>query len=135
MDQTLGGARPHPVESDRQRTPALITRDAEQRFQHPAKNRNPRLIGLARPAPVIGLSPICRAERKGPATIQDGDRATAVRSLFFRSLFFRADLHGFHAGLGFGLGLEYSVVNDRGCRGRRLLINNGALLVVASRTT
>jgi len=34
------------------RTPAEITRDAEQRFQTPAKKSNPRL------APVIGPSPI-----------------------------------------------------------------------------
>jgi len=37
MDQTLGGARPHLAESDRQRTPVEITRDAEQRFQHQQK--------------------------------------------------------------------------------------------------
>jgi len=40
---------------------------------------------------------------------------------------FGANLHGLHAGLGFGLGLEYAVVDDGRCGGR-LLVDDGALL-------
>ena len=60
-------------------------------------------------------------EKESPVTIHDGDRAAT-------NLLFRANLHGLHAGISFGFGLECSVVDDRGCRGRRLLIDNSAFL-------
>jgi hypothetical protein len=85
-DQTLGGARPHPAESDRQRTPAEITRDAEQRFQHQQKiEPTADWLGASGPGdrPIADL----KAKRKGPAAIRDGDRATAVRSLFSEAYF------------------------------------------------
>ena len=45
-----------------------------------------------------------------------------------KPLVLRADLHGLHAGFGFGLGLEGAVVDDCGRGGRRLGFDDGALL-------
>jgi hypothetical protein len=39
-----------------------------------------------------------------------------------------ANLHGFHAGFSFGLGLKGSVVHDRGCGRGRLLVDNRTFL-------
>jgi hypothetical protein len=87
-----------------------------------SKKSNPPLMGFARPAAAIRPS---QKKALPPSRMATGQ--PQFKALFL-SLFFRADLYGFHAGLGFGLGLEYSVVNDRGCRGGRLLVNNAALL-------
>ena len=40
----------------------------------------------------------------------------------------RANLHGLHAGFGFGPGLERAVVDDRGRRRGRLGVDDSALL-------
>jgi hypothetical protein len=81
------------VEQDR--TPPNLTANAHQRRQratpsggsNASQKSNPWLIGLARPA--SGDRPFAdlKEKRKGPATIQDGDRATAVRSLFSEAYF------------------------------------------------
>jgi hypothetical protein len=61
-DETLGGA-PHPAYSDRRRTRAEITPDASS-GSNSSKKSDPQLIGLARLAPVIGLSLIGMAKGK-----------------------------------------------------------------------
>jgi hypothetical protein len=89
-----------------------------------------------------GVPRDCRSKKKSPAegklgrVTQKADRRASGGTLVVhrglrvfeidRSVF-RANLHCLHAGFGFGLGLEHTVIND-GRRGGRLLVDNGTLL-------
>jgi len=83
-DETFGREdRTWPILNCR-RTPAVITRDAEQRFQQKIEPAADWLRAAgASDRPIADL----KAKRKGPATIKDGDRATTVPSLFSEAYF------------------------------------------------
>jgi hypothetical protein len=85
-DETLGEDRTWPILNCR-RTRGKTTRDAEQRFQHRQKVEPAADWLHAAGASDRPIADLWKAKRKGPATIQDGDRATTVPSLFSEAYF------------------------------------------------
>lgn len=100
-----------------------------------------RMLGGA----LFTLSPVRRLSRSGHRSVplrvrehQVSDQArkrrpqpaaaASFRRFTWKSSVRGADLHGLHAGLGFGPGLEGAVVDDRGGGRRRFGVNDGALL-------
>src|SRR5258706_10535398 len=81
-DKTFGRAGPHPADTELQANTSGDNPHRRTAVPAPAKKTNPRLMGFARPAAVIGPS-----QKKGPAAIKDGDRAIAVQSPFLKLIF------------------------------------------------
>ena len=81
--------------------------------------RWPNSLGLSRQGPIDGYRESYSKGGRGLAAAPFQKTLVLVGG---------ADLHGLHAGFGFGPGLERAVVHYGRGRGRRLGVNDGALL-------